>query len=147
MLHIEVIAVGKFRRSGHFQDLWEQYEKQLSWPLKLVELEAKSTADEHKLILSKLQPSSHVIALDERGKSIKSLTFAREMEQLQDNGTDLVQFILGGADGLSDEIRARANKMMSFGSQTWPHMLARIMLIEQIYRSQQILKGHPYHRE
>ncbi len=147
MLQIEVIAVGKFRRGGHFQDLWNQYEKQLGWPLKLIELDTADAANEHKAISSKLKDNAYVIALDERGKSLKSLTFAKEMEQFQDSGRPLVQFILGGADGLNDDIRNRCDKIISFGSQTWPHMLARVMLIEQIYRSQQILKGHPYHRE
>ncbi|MEM6781089.1 MAG: 23S rRNA (pseudouridine(1915)-N(3))-methyltransferase RlmH [Pseudomonadota bacterium] len=147
MLHIEVIAVGKFKRGGHFHDLWTHFEKQLQWPIKLIELDTSKKFEEHKLIQSKISKGAYIIALDERGQSLKSMTFAKEMEKLQDTGVPLVQFILGGADGLSDEIRNQANKIISFGSQTWPHMLARIMLIEQIYRSQQILKGHPYHRE
>ena len=58
-----------------------------------------------------------------------------------------MQFVIGGADGLNDEIRNRASILLSFGQQTWPHMLARVMILEQIYRAQQILKNHPYHRE
>lgn len=147
MLSIEILAVGKFKKAGHFQSLWNDYAKQLKWPLKLVELEAPNTAEEHKLILSKLSDQSTIFVMDERGKSYGSRAFAAEIEKLEDNGVPLLQFVLGGADGLSDDIRQRGHKIVSFGVQTWPHMLARVMLIEQIYRAQQILKGHPYHRD
>jgi 23S rRNA (pseudouridine1915-N3)-methyltransferase len=85
--------------------------------------------------------------MDERGKSLPSLKFADKIRDLQNQGRSHIQFIIGGADGLGDDIRKRADLLLSFGAQTWPHMLARVMLLEQIYRCQQILSGHPYHRE
>lgn len=147
MLKIEIIAVGKFRRNGHFKSLWDDYAKQLQFPLKLIELDTQNSASEHKDILSKLSDQAYIIALDERGESLKSTAFSKLIEQKQDAGTPLIQFVLGGADGLNDAISQKSNKMMCFGKHTWPHMMARVMLIEQIYRAQQIMKGHPYHRD
>lgn len=147
MLHIEVIAVGRMKKNSAHLELWEEYSKQLQWPLKLIELEARSTAEEHKQILQKIDNTATLIAMDERGKSYRSRNFAQKLQEYQDNGVQRLQFILGGADGLSNDIRAKAHLLMSFGQQTWPHMMARVMLLEQIYRAQQILKGHPYHRE
>jgi len=85
--------------------------------------------------------------MDERGQTIKSVAFAEIFQKQMDIGHTHFQFIIGGADGLTQEVRERSNLLLSFGAQTWPHMLARIMLLEQIYRAQQILDGHPYHRE
>jgi 23S rRNA (pseudouridine1915-N3)-methyltransferase len=85
--------------------------------------------------------------MDERGASLPSRKFAEKFQNLQNESRSNVQFIIGGADGLNDEIRGRADFLLSFGRQTWPHMLARVMLLEQIYRVQQILKNHPYHRD
>lgn len=147
MLRIDIIAPGRMRPSTPYKTLWQDYEKQIAWPLKLIEIEGKNATEEREKILSRLTPGAYVIALDERGTSLKSTDFAKTLEKLQNDGTPLVQFILGGADGLGDDIRAKAHRLISFGQQTWPHMMARIMLIEQIYRAQQILKGHPYHRE
>ena len=85
--------------------------------------------------------------MDERGTSLSSRDFAAKIDGFQNNSFGTVQFIIGGADGLSDDIRKKAHFMMSFGKQTWPHMLARAMLAEQLYRATSILANHPYHRE
>ena len=85
--------------------------------------------------------------MDEKGKTLSSIEFSKHIEKIQLDSTNGIQFIIGGADGLDDEIRDQARLIMSFGRQTWPHMMARVMLLEQIYRAQQILAGHPYHRE
>ena len=87
-----------------------------------------------------------VIALDERGKTLTSQNFSSLIGRYRDETGGTIQFILGGSDGLTDQVRSRSDLMLSFGKQTWPHLLARIMLLEQIYRAQQILAGHPYHR-
>ena len=82
-----------------------------------------------------------------KGKArLSSASFAAKVQDLMDEGRPVIQFIIGGADGLNDEIRKRADILLSFGIQTWPHMMVRIMLIEQIYRARQIVAGHPYHR-
>ena len=94
-----------------------------------------------------LSPTSIKIALDERGKTLSSRELSGKIQDFQNESASEIQFIIGGANGLSDELRKECNFLLSFGRVTWPHMLARIMLIEQIYRSQQILSGHPYHRD
>lgn len=152
MIRIDLIAVGRLKRGPLFE-LYNDYIKKLKWSFTLHEVESKyrdpatMTKDEHQRIQSLIDPSAFVIVMDERGNGLKSLDFAKTIENLQNTAENHIQFIIGGADGLSDEIRGRANLLLSFGQQTWPHMLARIMLIEQIYRAQQILAGHPYHRE
>ncbi len=152
MKKIDLIAVGRLKK-GPLHDLTEEYRSRLQWPLNILEIESKhkdsdkTQADEAHRILDALKDDAYIVALDERGRSLKSLDFAKKIEDLQNSGQNHIQFILGGADGLTDDVRNRADLLLSFGQQTWPHMLARVMLLEQIYRAQQILKGHPYHRE
>lgn len=152
MKRVEIIAPGKIRKTP-YEALFELYAKRLHWPLTCHEIESKHTkaeairADEWERIEAKLSSDAFIVALDERGKSMKSLEFASLFEKLQTEGRSHIQFIMGGADGLGDHLRGKAHLVLSFGVQTWPHMLARIMLLEQIYRAQQILAGHPYHRE
>jgi 23S rRNA (pseudouridine1915-N3)-methyltransferase len=126
---------------------WDNYAKRLLWKLTLHELEARTQKEEHEKIAAKINPQATLFVLDEKGKSLSSRDFAAKIEETQNSGISTIQFIIGGADGLSDEIRKQARMTLSFGIQTWPHLLARVMLIEQIYRAQQILAGHPYHRD
>lgn len=152
MLRIDIIAAGRLKK-GPLLDLCQEYQKRLKWKVSLHEIESRYTesdnvqADEQRKISEKIDPSAFVIVLDERGNGLRSLDFAKTIENLQNTGEGHLQFIIGGADGLTEDVRARANLLLSFGQQTWPHMLARVMLLEQIYRAQQILIGHPYHRE
>lgn len=152
MLHFDIIAVGKLKK-GPLAELCADYLKRITWPLDLHEIEspyresANQQADEERKILEKIKPHAFVVVLDERGNGLKSLDFARTLERIQNDGEDRIQFIIGGAEGLTDAVRAKASFLLSFGQQTWPHMMARVMLLEQIYRARQILSGHPYHRE
>lgn len=147
MFHIDIIAVGRMKQDP-FAALWGDYAKRCGWKINLIELDGKSTADEHRKISEKItRDGTYTIMMDERGKAMRSLDFARKLEGLSAEGTTKIRFIIGGADGLSDELRKSADFLLSFGVQTWPHMLVRVMLIEQIYRAQQIIAGHPYHRE
>lgn len=152
MLKVDVICVGRVRKGPHF-DIIDDYKKRIQWPLTIFEIEAKSTIpqkaqeEEAEKILTKINNQAVVIVLDERGEGLRSLDFAKTLEKFKDSGESHVQFIIGGADGLIDSVRDKADILLSFGQQTWPHVLARIMLLEQIYRAQQILAGHPYHRE
>lgn len=147
MLRIQIIAAGK-NRAGSLFDLWNDYIGRIKpWNISLVEIDAKSTAEEHKKISSKINNNAYLFALDEKGKSLRSMEFAKKIGDLAENGREDIQFIIGGADGLSNELRQEADFLLSFGVQTWPHMMVRAMLAEQIYRAQQILIGHPYHRE
>lgn len=146
MLRLELIAAERLK-TGPLLAVWEDYLKRLTWPLTLHEIQVR---DERQLALKmteKIRPEAYVIALDERGKTLSSRAFASRLEQLENDGITHVQFIIGAADGIPPAVKSRANFLLSFGAQTWPHMLARIMLIEQIYRARQILDGHPYHRD
>lgn len=87
-----------------------------------------------------------VIALDERGTSPTSTEFSSMLETFNTRGEKSVNFVIGGADGLGDELLAKAARRLSFGAMTMPHQLARILLVEQIYRAMTLLSGHPYHR-
>jgi 23S rRNA (pseudouridine1915-N3)-methyltransferase len=145
MLLIDLIAVGKLKNDP-LLDVFEDYKKRLLWKFSLIELEAQTQSGEHSKIIEKLNPRAALVVLDERGKSIGSRDFAAKIDGWQTTHGH-VQFVIGGADGLSDEIRKRAALLVSFGAQTWPHMMARVMVMEQIYRAQQILAGHPYHRD
>lgn len=151
-MKIDIIAIGQLRK-GPLYDTLSEYQKRIVWPVNFIIHESKQRdervkqREEHEKLSASLSNSAFVIAMDERGKSLASLKFADKVRDLQNQGQSHIQFVIGGADGLSDEIRSRANLLLSFGAQTWPHMLARVMLLEQVYRCQQILAGHPYHRQ
>ena len=97
-------------------------------------------------LLAAIPETALIVALDERGSCMGSEKFADWIGRERDSGTADMAFLIGGADGLSPQIRERAAKTLAFGPQTWPHMLARVMLTEQLYRAVTILAGHPYHR-
>ncbi|MEL6790912.1 MAG: 23S rRNA (pseudouridine(1915)-N(3))-methyltransferase RlmH [Pseudomonadota bacterium] len=101
---------------------------------------------EGQWLLSRVTERDHVIALDERGKDMESASIANHLARQRDDGAPRLVFLVGGADGHGPEISARANAVWRFGKATWPHMLVRVMLCEQIYRAMTILAGHPYHR-
>jgi len=103
-------------------------------------------AAEGAALLRKVPPTYRIIALDRRGETLSSEAFAAFLAKLRDGGAEGAAFLIGGADGLSAEVSARAAKAISFGAMTLPHGLARIVLAEQIYRAATILAGHPYHR-
>lgn len=152
MFKIDLIVVGKVKK-GPWHDLQQDYIKRLKWPLTITEVESKysdsKTQQDHeqRLILSRLDEDSFVIVLDERGDGLRSLDFSQTLEKIIDIGTSKISFLIGGAEGFTEDIRSRANMLLSFGQQTWPHVMVRVMLLEQIYRAQQISSGHPYHRE
>ena len=152
MLKIDVIAAGRLRTGPYFE-LSQEYMKRIKWSLSVYEIESKLKdakavqMEEAKKIKEYLKDTAFIVVMDERGSGLRSLDFAQTLQNLQNSGESHMQFIIGGADGLTEEIRNSANLLLSFGQQTWPHLLARVMLLEQIYRAQQILIGHPYHRE
>ena len=145
MLSIDLIAVGKLKNDP-LLDVFEDYKKRLLWKFSFTELDGKTQAEQLTKIESELKPNAALVVLDERGKSLSSRDFAAKIDAWGVSHGH-VQFVIGGADGLSDDIRKKATMLMSFGAQTWPHMMTRVMLMEQIYRAQQILANHPYHRD
>jgi 23S rRNA (pseudouridine1915-N3)-methyltransferase len=106
---------------------------------------ATRMAEEAAAVTAHFPEKYGLIALDERGKSIDSAAFAQQLGRLRDAATDII-FVIGGADGLSPELRRKAKLTLAFGAATWPHQMVRVMLLEQIYRAATILAGHPYHR-
>ena len=118
-------------------------------PVEIVEVEARKPGREAEgqALLAAVPPEAHLIACDERGDASPSRAFADRLARLRDQGVRHVAFLIGGADGLSDEVRSVAKERLAFGPQTWPHALVRAMLAEQIYRAVGILAGSPYHRD
>lgn len=137
LLHI--IGRGKIARSPE-AELVARYEKRITWPLKLTELPETGGN------IPPPQASFRTILLDERGKQFGSEEFANILGRWRDDGVRETRFILGAADGHSAEERREADILFAFGKATWPHLLARAMVMEQIYRATTILAGHPYHR-
>ncbi len=148
-MKIKIIAVGKQKKSPTL-DMCKEYIKRMKWNVTLKEIDApkNSTSEtEAKLIEKALPDSAFIVALDERGQSFTSPEFSKTIKKWQNQATNNeIFFLIGGADGFSEVIRKKAKFLLSFGKQTWPHMLVRVMLLEQIYRAQQISDGHPYHR-
>ena len=103
-------------------------------------------ADEAAAILPLVPEASVLVALDEKGKNIDSAAFAGHLGRWRDESVGSTVFVIGGADGLSPELRRKAQLSVAFGAATWPHQIVRVMLLEQIYRAATILAGHPYHR-
>jgi 23S rRNA (pseudouridine1915-N3)-methyltransferase len=152
-LRIVVCAVGRARRDPA-RALFEHYSGLLRWPFELKEFEERRKlpreqlrARECEMLLDGVPAGAVVVALDEAGQALASRTLAGRIGRWRDDGRGCIAFLVGGADGLNDAVRARADLVLSFGKATWPHMLARAMLAEQLYRAQQILAGHPYHRD
>jgi 23S rRNA (pseudouridine1915-N3)-methyltransferase len=123
-------------------------------PVAIVELEEKRRLPppelkrrEAALILAALPAAAQLVALDAQGEGWSSRDFAARLATWRDAGTATLAFAIGGAEGLDAAITGRADAVMSLGAMTWPHFLARIMLLEQLYRAQQIQAGHPYHRD
>ena len=119
-------------------------------PANLIEVEDKlnkGMAAEAKLLRSAAPDGATLVCLDERGKPQTSPQFADRLGAWRDDGIRDCAFLIGGADGLDPSLRADANHLLSFGKMVWPHMLARVMLTEQLYRAASILAGAPYHRE
>jgi 23S rRNA (pseudouridine1915-N3)-methyltransferase len=107
---------------------------------------ATRMSEEAAAITAAMPENSTLVALDERGDNIDSVAFARRLGRWRDEQVASAVLIIGGADGLSPELRRKAQLRMAFGAATWPHQMVRVMLLEQIYRAATILSGHPYHR-
>ncbi len=139
-MRLHIVARGKIGRSPE-ADLVARYVTRISWPLTVTELPDSGGK------APPVAPGTIIVALDETGTALSSVAFAQRIERWRDGGVRELRFLIGAADGLSDEERASATLLLSFGKATWPHMLARAMLAEQLYRATTIIAGHPYHRE
>lgn len=146
MPKIDIIAAGKMRDKNQLA-LIQDYGKRMAWDFNIIEVPDKNPDDIDAKIIDKIVKQAFVIALDERGKSISSRKLASKLDSLFLDGQNHIQFLIGGANGFGESIHKNTNFCLSFGVQTWPHMMVRIMLLEQLYRAQQIIAGHPYHRD
>jgi 23S rRNA (pseudouridine1915-N3)-methyltransferase len=152
-MRLSLVAVGRMK-AGPAQDLYELYAARLRWRITLKEVEEKRSLppealkeQEGALILAALPRGAKVVALDEGGKEMSSRDFAAQLGRWQDAAVQDLAFVIGGADGLSNEVRQAADVILSLGRLTWPHMLVRGLLAEQLFRAESILAGHPYHRD
>ncbi len=136
---LHVIARGKIGRSPE-AELVERYAKRIAWPLKLTELPESGGR------IPEPQAPFRTVLLDERGKQLSSEDFARRLEAWRDGGIREARFVIGAADGHGEAGREGADLLLAFGAATWPHLLTRAMLMEQLFRATSILAGHPYHR-
>lgn len=151
-MDIIIACIGHMKPSPEL-DLLSKYIKQTRWNVVVREFEDKKpgSVEERKkregaLLLSAVPAAAKIVVMDERGKLLSSEKFAKRLGDWQDESVPAVVFLIGGADGHSEEIRKKSDLVLAFGEMTWPHMLARVMLAEQIYRAKTILDGHPYHR-
>ncbi|HET9144891.1 MAG TPA: 23S rRNA (pseudouridine(1915)-N(3))-methyltransferase RlmH [Sphingomicrobium sp.] len=138
LLHI--VARGKIGRSPE-ADLVERYMKRITWPTKISELPDKGGK------MPEAAAGTVLIALDERGEALSSMQVAKKLERWRDDGKREARFLIGAADGHGETERSHAEMLLSFGPATWPHLLVRAMLAEQLFRATSILANHPYHRE
>lgn len=138
LLHI--VARGRIGRSPE-AELVDRYLKRIAWPVRVTELPDTGGKPPPE------PPQRRRVVLDEKGEALPSVELARRLERWRDDGVRETRFLLGAADGFDDATRDGADLLLSFGRATWPHLLARAMLAEQLFRATSILANHPYHRE
>jgi 23S rRNA (pseudouridine1915-N3)-methyltransferase len=139
-LLLHVVARGRIGR-GPEAELVERYMKRIAWPTKISELPESGGK------LPFPPDNSVTILLDEKGEQLGSAAFAQKLEQWRDSGKREARFMIGGADGFGEAERSSSDLLLAFGKATWPHLMARAMLAEQLWRATSILANHPYHRE
>lgn len=160
-MKIGIAAVGRLKK-GPERELYEKYKKRVEGAgrqiglgtFSLIELSESKAGNsqtrqtqEGEALLNKLPDNALIIALDENGKNLTSRGFSEKLTGYRDSGHDALYFVIGGADGLSVEIKNKASLKISFGAMTLPHGIVRILLAEQLYRAITIASGHPYHRD
>ena len=138
---LRILAVGKVRR-GWIQDGIDLYRKRLPG-LSIVELRDSTPEKESEAIRAARRPDERLVVLMEQGETLASIPFARKLEQIS---SERIAFVIGGADGLTDDLKSEAHWRLSLSPMTFPHELARLILVEQLFRAQAILQGSPYHR-
>lgn len=154
-MRLSIVAVGRLR--GTEPELARDYVERATaagrslglGPVDIIEVEGRKPGREAEAaaLLAAIPAGAHVIACDERGKTWSSRKFAGHVGTLRDRGVRHAVLLIGGADGLTEELRTGAAETLAFGPQTWPHALVRVMLAEQLYRAVTILAGSPYHRD
>lgn len=151
-MHIVIAAIGRVK-SGPVTEMVDAYRTRLPWRVEIKDFDAKKGLSgaalkkaEGDLLRAAIPSGFLLVALDERGAEHTSAKFAAQLARWRDTSGARLAFALGGADGHGEDFLAAANAKLSLGRMTWPHLLARAMLMEQLYRAHTILTGHPYHR-
>ncbi len=151
-MRLMVVTVGRMKQ-GPEREMLNHYLDRVTWDVDLREVEEKKPlppaqliAREADLLRAAIPDGARVIALDSGGRALTSPDLANRLGQWRDEADNPIVFLIGGADGLDRSLTKQADLILSFGAVTWPHMLMRALVMEQIYRAQQILAGHPYHR-
>ena len=151
-MRTHLIAVGRMK-PGPERQLYDHYAARLNPAPEMREVEekrnlpaAKLKVREGELLLDAVPDGAYVVAMDEKGRQMGSQAFANKLGVLRDDGVRDIAFVIGGADGLDKAVLNRADLTLSLSDMTWPHMLVRGLLAEQLYRAHAILTGHPYHR-
>jgi len=151
-MKINILSIGKFK-DENCESLFLEYKKRTKFDITLKELNLKKNfegeklkEEEGKLLLQNINNNSKTIVLDERGKIISTIEFCDLITKYQNNSIGEVNFIIGGAEGLSQEVRDKADFILSFGKMVFPHLFVRVMLMEQLYRVYTLQNGHPYHK-
>ena len=158
-MRLIVVAVGRLKQgperelANRYRERFEDIGRKLGFrgveiheiPESRARDAAPRIAEEADAMAALLPAKYALVALDETGKNVDSAAFAGHLGRFRDAATDVI-FVIGGADGLSPELRGKAKLVIAFGAMTWPHQMVRVMLLEQLYRAATILAGHPYHR-
>jgi 23S rRNA (pseudouridine1915-N3)-methyltransferase len=151
-MRITLAAVGR-AKAGPASDLYELYAARLGWRVTLKEVEERRAlapqalkVREGERLLVAVPRGARLIALDEGGRNMTSTAFAALLGRWRDERLQDLAFAIGGAEGLSQAVTDRADLVLALGPMTWPHLLVRALIVEQLYRAQTILSGHPYHR-
>ncbi|NLN50049.1 MAG: 23S rRNA (pseudouridine(1915)-N(3))-methyltransferase RlmH [Acholeplasmataceae bacterium] len=148
-MKITIIAVGKVKSNNYLNDI-KNYLKQINYPISIIEVndEPKITGIKKEAlnILKKIPPQSYLISLDSQGKSFDSLEFSKHLEKLIETQKRGIVFIIGGSFGLDQLILEKSDESLSLSKLTFPHRMARLILVEQIYRAFKIMAKHPYHK-
>lgn len=152
MSNHKIIAVGKQKKSPELE-IFNEYKKRLNNKISIVEVDSVVDKNidiikkkEAKNIIEKIDKDAFLIVLDEHGKNLSSVEFANKIENITLNGFNNINYIIGGAYGIDPQLIAKANLKICLGNMTWPHMMVRFLIAEQIYRANKILVKHPYHK-
>ena len=152
-MRVSILAIGK-NRQGVFKDLYQFYATRIQWEIQLIELEVRKTLDwkkqrlnETRKLLSSVPKDSLMVILDESGELLTSRALSNWINNQVDIGVKDISFLIGGSHGLDLSAIRSPSLTISLGRVTWPHLMIRGMIAEQLYRAQQILKNHPYHRD
>ena len=146
---INILSLGKFKLNQQYKSIFEYYRRRISVKTCLVELKTHKYKDKKSLekfeILKYIKDEDFILTLDRGGEDITSLKLSRIIKNKLDDGCKRISFIIGSEEGFDDYFKS-SFRNIAFGNQTWPHLLVRVMLIEQIYRSFEIIKNSQYHK-